>query len=250
MMPINSAPARLHELLKSIAGKDLANMPKDWRESFMQGTAEKFSLACSTLHKLLLGDSIENCNWLWQCEPTANYGSNWIASFALVKVDLLDAEMSESMKVQMTAALFPGMKLTVDLFADHHQPLGGGLQAEAYIKVTVAVSGDPELMIAECYLEAVKNDFSKHRQGMSIEVLPAENCCDGIHNPENIHQAFKQVAEAARIAGEEAHGSNTITETVYVELSIDQSASVMDLHSSLQDFGDFFTNTSKALQYA
>ena len=250
MMAINSSPIRLHELLRSVAGMDVATMPALARESIMREAAKEFTWACAPLHELLLGNSIGDSKWLWQCEPALDYDNNWVASFALVKVDQLDAAMSGLMKTQMTAALFPGMKLTVDLFSNSHYSTGNDPHFGAHIKITMAVCGDLEMMIAKCYLEATKDEFLKRQSGMSIEVSTAENGTYGIRNPAHIDQAFEQIAEAARIAGEKRNDPDSIPEAVHVELIVDKSVSAMDLHRALVDFGNFFTSASNALQYA
>ena len=67
MMAINSSPIRLHELLRSVAGMDVATMPALARESIMREAAKEFTWACAPLHELLLGNSIGDSKWLWQC---------------------------------------------------------------------------------------------------------------------------------------------------------------------------------------
>lgn len=245
----NSAPIKLHDLLKSMGGKDIAKMPQDWRESYIQDTAAKFCNACEPLHELVLGDQAKDRKWLWQCEPASNYDSEWVASYSMVKVDHLGAMAGESMKVQMAVAMYPGMKLTVDLLAEYHDSRGGGLQARPRIKIGVAASGDPELMIAESYLAAVTGDFPMGMNGILLQVVPVARCCDEIKNPPDIHAAFKNAVESARLANDEQSAESSITETVYVEMVVDQSASVMNMHRALIAMGTFFTSASNALHY-
>lgn len=249
-MSMDSTAFRLHELLISMRGNDVAMMGPEEAKEFFEEAETAFNHATALLHKVFLRYHTEDRKWLWQCEPAERYASDWVSTYSVVKVDQMNVPIADRGRVQMAAAMFPGMKLTVDLLAEYHHPGGGGLQTIPKIKIRVAVSGDPELMLAETYLQCVKEDFPMNLQGVLVTVTPSENCCDDITNPKDIEEAFRRVAEAARDAGEEAYGTAGITESVYVEMDVDQSASVDDMYTALSSMGQFFTATSNALKYA
>lgn len=248
-MAPNNAPKLLQELLTSIGGKHLAKLTGDMRETFMQDNASKFCSACQTLQDLVLQDHEQDRKWLWQCEPANTFDGEWVASFSVVKVDHVKAMAGESMKVHMAVAMNPGMKFTVDLFADSHLAEEGLTQSKPTMKISVAVSGDPELVIAESYLAAVKDDFPMGMNGVLLQVVSGDESTDEILDPSDIHEAFLQAAESARLAGDETTNDSSITDTVYVELVVDQGASVTDLTRALVAMGNFFTSASNALQY-
>jgi hypothetical protein len=250
MLTTNSAPMRLHELLKSMAGKDLAAMTVDWRETFLADTSSKFSMACEALPALLLGEKTVDRMWLWQCEPMSDLGSEVVATFSLVKLDHLDAPPEDSMAMHLAAAAAPGMRIGVDLLAEDSGVRGfGDLDAKAKLKLVLVASGEAELMVAEAYLEATKADFPSNLTGLTVHVATGGGVGNEFIDPPDIHEAFKSAAEAARLSSEEDPEEPRSTKAVFVEVVVDQAASVIDLHKALSAMGQFFTSASQALRY-
>jgi hypothetical protein len=249
MSAVSSAPLALHELLASVSGKDITKMPADIKASFLQSASTRFQAACLDLHKVILDDNDPDRGWLWQCEPAASFDSEWVASYSLVKVDHAAALAGASMNVQVAAAMNPGMKFSVDFFAHFNEAGASSGARPAKLKVSVAVSGDPELMIAEAYLQAASEDFPLNLTGIDVLVVSGVDGGDEFKNPASVHQAFNQAAESVRLAGEEQSSEASITDTVYLELEIGDTASKQDLHRSLSAMGQFFVGASNALQY-
>lgn len=250
MLTTNSSPMRLHELLKSMAGKDLATMTMDWRETFLADTASKFCKACEQLPELLLGEKTVDRMWLWQCEPINDLGTDVVASFSLVKIDHMDALPEDAMAMHLAVAAAPGMRIGVDLLAEDSGVRGfGALDAKAKLRLVLVASGEAELMVAESYLEAIKADFPSHLTGLTVNVATGGGVGNEFIDPPDIHEAFKSAAEAARLSSEEDPEEPRSTKAVFVEVVVEQSASVIDLHKALTAMGQFFTSASQALRY-
>lgn len=250
-MLTNNAPMRLHTLLKSMAGKDLAMMSVDWRESFMADKASRFSQACEQLPELLLGEKTVDRMWLWQCEPISDLGSDVVASFSLVKIDHLDTPRADAMAMHMAVATSPGMRVGVDLLAEDSGVRGfGDLDAKAKIRLVLVVSGETELMVAEAYLEAAGTEFPAMVPGLSVHVATGGGVGNEIVDPPDLHQAFRSAAEAARLCGEEDPEEPRANKAVFIEVVVDPGANVIELHRALDRMGRFFTSASQALRYS
>lgn len=245
-------PLSLHKLLRRMEGKNIASMEHDLAAAYLHDLADQFSSATSTLPRLILGDEVSDQRWVWQCEEAAGEDTDWAASFSIIKVDHFDQadqEPARRIPVKMAAVMFPGMKFTVDLFAQSAEAGLGAEECSPRIKITVSVCGDPELMIAEAYLEVGREYLPNHWRGITLKIVPGQNECDGAIDPSDPQEAFRLAADSARQASVEPIAPGVWQETVFVEANIGPEASVIDLHKALIAMGNLFTSASNALIY-
>lgn len=235
---------KLHTLLAELKDHDLALMSQEADADLRASVTSRFVEATGGLQTLLLGDHAGSPRWLWKAEVADSFGNDWIATYTIVDTGQMESAIGQHEKVRMAAALFPSLGLTVDVFAANHHPGGTGLQVEPKITVRLTVSGDPELALVEHFLDLAHDFFPESGHGLSVSVLPRENCCDEIENPEAIHLAFRTVASAARSAARADWGDDetTLTENIDLIVAMDDSVDASRMQEAISFFGRMFTS--------
>lgn len=220
---MHSSITKLHSLLQRMQGKDLAKMTPEAISDLRSTVTKEFVDATAGLNEVLLGQFNKSPRWLWKAEEAESFGGERIATFTIVDTGQMEAAIGQPERVQMAAALFQRMKLEVDLFAAYHHPGGSGLQVEPRIAIKVRVNSDPMFDLVEMSLQKSKSLYPEHGNGISIEIRPTEDCCDGFENPDDAEVAFSQVAEAARNESIRSYGDTDLTEDILISLEMDAS---------------------------
>lgn len=241
---MHASVQKLHTLLADLKAHDLALMSKEADAHLRASVTSRFVDATGGLQTLFLGAHAEIPRWLWKAELADSFGNEWIATYNIVDTGMMESAIGQHEKVRMAAALFPGLVLTVDVFAAYHHPGGTGLQVDPKITVSLTVSGDPELSLVEHFLDLAHDHFPESGNGLSVSVMPRENCCDEIENPEAIHQAFRKVASAARSAARASWGDDetTMTENIDLIVAMDDSVEASRMQEAFSFFGLMFTS--------
>lgn len=235
---------KLHTLLAELKIHDLALMSQEADAQLRASVTSRFVDATGGLQTLLLGDHAGNPRWLWKAALADSFASDWIATYTMVDTGEMESVLGQHEKVRMAAAYFPGLVLTVDVFAAYHHPGGTGLQVDPKITVQLTVSGDPEITLVEHFLDLAQDHFPESGNGLSVSVVPRENCCDEIENPDAIHLAFRTVARAARSTAKTDWGDDETTSTENIDLvvAMDDSVDASRMQEALTFFGLLFTS--------
>lgn len=241
---MHASVQKLHTLLADLKAHDLALMSKEADAHLRASVTTRFVDATGGLQTLFLGAHAEIPRWLWKAELADSFGNEWIATYNIVDTGMMESAIGQHEKIRMAAAFFPGLVLTVDVFAAYHHPGGTGLQVDPKITVRLTVSGDPELALVEHFLDLAHDHFPQSGNGLSVSVQPRENCCDEIENPESIHQAFRIVARAARSAARASWGDDetTMTENIDLIVAMDDSVEASRMQEAFSFFGLMFTS--------
>lgn len=245
---MKSAITELHVLLKKLDGKDLAMMTPDAISALRATITKEFTKATASLHTLLLGQHSDSPRWLWTAEEAQHFGGEWLATYTLVDTGQMERAIGQHEKIQMAAALFPSLRLTVDIFAAYHHPGGSGLQVDPRLSISLRVDGDSELALIEDWLQLSKAVFPAHGNGLSVEIRPTECCCDDVVDPADIHESFSYIASAAREAGKREYGDTGITEAVQFTLTFDNSVDALRMQEAFEYVGQMFANVMVALK--
>lgn len=238
---MHSSIPKLHALLTQLHGCDLALLSPQVIENFRISVTKGFIDATAGLHTLLLAGHAGSPRWMWTAERAESCGSELIATYTLVDTGQIEAAIGKNERVRMAAAMFPSLSLTIHIFAGYHYPGGTGLQVDPRISIVLEMSGDPELALVEHYLELSKDIFPAHGEGLTIEVTPLECCCDSVQNPRDIHQAFCQIATAARNVALEENDDTSLTETVELVLTLDDALDMGRMEDAIEYMGRMFT---------
>lgn len=235
---------KLHTLLAELKDHDLALMSKEADALFRASVISRFVDATGGLQTLLLGAHVENPRWLWKAELANSCGSEWIATYKILDTGMMESVIGQNEQVRLAAALFPALVLTVDVFGAYHHPGGTGLQVDPSITIRLTVSGDPELELVEYSLDLAHNEFPEPGFGLTVSVMPGEDCCDEIENPKDIHLAFRLVADAARSAAMASWGDDetTLTEKIDLIVAMDDSVDAARMQAAFSFFGLLFTS--------
>lgn len=233
---------KLHALLNALQGKDLALLNPEAIAELRQTATSQFVAATAGLNTLLLGKHSDSPRWLWKAEEAEHFGGEWIATYSIVDTRQMESAIGKHKTLQLAAAIFPGIVFKIDLFAEYHHPGGTGMQVDPRLTVSVRCSGDPELALIEYFLELSSELFPRHGEGLTVEILPMDCCCDWIVNPSNIHEAYATVAAAARKAGLEENGDATMTENVDLILTMDRSITQEAMYQAFETMGELFTS--------
>lgn len=232
---------KLHALQNRLQGNNLAQMTPYAIAALRTAATKDFIEATAGLNTLLLGANSDSPRWLWQAKEAEHFGGNWIATFSVIDTGQMESAIGKHESVQMAAARFPCLKLTVDLFAEYHHPGGTGLQVAPRVTISLRSSGDPEFVFVEEYLALSKNHFPTHGNGTSVEIIPVENCCDSIVNPVDVEKAFSQIASAARSAALQKHDDTRMTEAIEFVLTFDLPIDQRKMEEAFEYMGQMFT---------
>lgn len=213
---------------------------------FRRWVTASFVEATGHLHHLLLGEYATDERWLWQANMADSFGGEWVAAYSLVATDQMESAIGKPRLVQIAAALFPAITLTVDIFAEYHHPGGLGLQVLPRICISACVDGEQELTLVEEFLKLSKEHLPFNSRGVTVKVFPAENCCDGIKNPPDIAKAYAQVAQAARVVALRESGSTIVTERVKLIFDFDRNVDPAHMEEVFEIMGLLFLSVSMA----
>lgn len=240
---MHTAITNLHALLTDLQSHDLAQMSKEESDHFRINVTNQFSVATGGLQTLLLGAHAAAPRWLWKAEQAESFGNDWIATFTIVDTGQMESAVGQPERVRIAAALFPGLVLTVNIFAAYHHPVATGLQVDPEITVGLTVSGEPELTLVGDFLDLARELIPETGQGLSISVIPRENCCDEFRNPTDVHTAFQMVASAARTAARNNWGDDevTLTENIDFVIKMDSTVEVERMQEAFEFLGQMFT---------
>lgn len=238
---MHSSITKLHTLLDELHCKDLAQMTPDAIDALRVTVTEKFTDATAGLHALLLGEHADESRWLWRAEQAESFGNEWISTYTLLDTGPMESALGKPEMVRLAAAMFPSLSLVLDIFAAYHHPGGEGLQVDPMITLRLITSGEPELSLVEHYLDLSHEFFPEPGNGLNVEIIPRENCCDGVQNPAEIHKAFHNIADAARAAGDHFESGVVLTEGVDLILSMDRSISIQRMQDAFEYLGQMFS---------
>lgn len=233
-------------MLKKLEGKDFALMSPHAISGLRAEITKEFTKATAGLHMLLLGQHSDSPRWLWTAEEAQHFGGEWLATYTIAETDRMERAIGQSKTIQMAAAMFPSLLLTVDIFAGYHHPGGTGLQVDPRLSISLMASGDPALALMEHYLQLSEDDFPAHGGGLSVDISPTESCCDSAVNPAEVHEAFSYIASAAREAGRREYGDAGITEAIKFTLTFDKSVDSTRMLEAFEYFGRMFTGVMVA----
>lgn len=239
---MHSSIQKIHAQLAQLHGCDIALLTSEEVEELRTTVSKGFIEATGGLHTLLLGEQSDSPRWMWTAEKEHSFGGELFASYTMLDTGRLEAVIGESERVRMAAAICPAVKLTVNIFAGYHHPGGTGLQVDPRISIVLSVSGDPELALVEHYLKLSNSFFPRHGEGLIVDVTPRECCCDPVRNPLDLYQTFSHVAKSARIATleQEENNDTTLTETIEIELTMDETLSVERMENAFEYMGNMF----------
>lgn len=206
--------------------------------------AKRFVGACEALPRALIGEGFGSPMWLWQAQEHGHFDGEWVGGFSLIKVDNLATPADSPIDGPITALLFPGMKLTLDLMAS-----SGPRGRPASLHLGITVCGFAEMGVAQSFLISEDEEMSIAAAGIHLAVYQASNPADGVHNPASLVQAFTRVAEGAAVDAEASVLPSSVPTAVSIEWVIDPSVSETDLSALLTRAGFFFRETSRALIY-
>lgn len=240
---VHSAITKLHALLFNLQGKDTALMTPTVVNNLQESVTKGFIDATAGLHNLLLGEQANDPRWLWMVEKAQSFGGEWMSTYTMLDAGRMELAIGKPEKVQIAAALFPDLCLTVDIFSAYHHPGGTGLQVDPRISITLALSGDPELALVERYLKLFREFYPQPGKGISVEIAPRECDVDFVQNPVEINEAFALFATAVRKAAKRDASSN---ESIRFVLSVDSSVDLERMQDAFEYMGKMFTTVIEA----
>lgn len=215
--------APVFDLLRDLEGHDVDKMPEVEARSFCSTALNKFRVASAVIPRIVLGPEIV-AGYSWHVEPSEFFTGYYVGSFKLIHTGQMEAALGEPVKLQMAAALFPGVTFEIELFCDFHRE--GGLQSVPRLEVSIGTNGRESLDSMATELLRVGSAIAEALDGPGVldtRIVAREGACEDAENPRDMYVAFKEVAGAAITAAREAKSGNgdaLITECVEIRVGL------------------------------
>ena len=225
----------LLDLLSAIKGREPAKMvPRD-REAFYADTIQRFRAASSCVSSLFAdvlcrtgGDASAYLSYVGA--PKVSIADEWVGTYQLREVDVLDGFVDAPDKVRTAAAILPQpLSFTLDLFSEANYP---GYRHSPHYLIRLECSDEPgTTLLDEAIKAAGEVLLAVCQKAKSFRVTSHEGACVDISNPADIVGA---VAEAVRAIREEAARNEPDPDMQFLEgLGLEL---VFDASSNSEDF--------------
>lgn len=229
----------LWTLVQSLEGHDIEKMMPDRAEQFKAEAMSKFREATAQLPGLVLPhvDSFERFIWDVEAEDSLE----WIGRFSLQSIDQMEANLGNTERVRMAAALFPDAQLTVDLMGEFHY--AGGLNVFPSLEIAVRVGGGDALVALEHTPKGKCDELVALAQNCDFEltVRACEDATDDLVAPADLSAALRQVARAVRSVSKDEPAGLTEPVELKITLPVASKPSEQSVLSALRLMGTIFT---------
>lgn len=252
---MSSFSQKIIPVLKHLNNHDQSRLSEREWSLQKQEAYSAFSAASVELPAILIDDAYMDDAWLWSTEKSEYEASDHIGAFRIKRTTSMEAAIGAHEKLRQFVAMAPDLELVVDLLGAYHHPGGGGLQQDAFIKVSIDFNDNTALRLAMDGMAMFAPEIVPLiNSGVKVQVNAYEGTESSVVNPPDLVAAFSKVVTEARenayADDPDCSGHNDpmlLVERISLGLEISANVDFSTINETLIVMGNVFTGLSLAM---